>query len=410
MHKLIDRKVYTDEVRGFIGKEPIKVITGVRRCGKSGILELIKQEVLKTTDEEHVISLNFEDMAFFDLLDFRELNNYILGRMKDSEKYYIFLDEVQDVTGWERVVNSLRLKNTDIYVTGSNSKLLSGELATLLAGRYVSFDVGTLSFEEFIRFRKESGMSEGVEAGGHAILEKYIQTGGFPLLSVVPFSDTDAMKVVKDVQNSIVLKDVITRNNVKNATLLENVIAFIYDNVGRTTSIKKIADYLNSKGEGGDYDTVSNYVGYLEKSCAIKRASRYDVKGKKLLESHGKYFLADHSLQYAVRGMKPTNMSGIIENIVHNDLVRRGYTVYVGKIGDKEIDFIAEKIKGGKKVYVQVCMELRSIETIEREFSPLEAIKDHYPKYVVTMDTFWSEDRNGVKGIHLYDFLLKENL
>jgi predicted AAA+ superfamily ATPase len=410
MHKLIDRKVYTDEIRGFIGKELVKVIIGVRRCGKSGILELIKQEVLKITDEGHIISVNFEDMAFFDLLDFKVLNKYILERMNDGEKYYIFLDEVQDVTGWERVVNSLRLKNTDIYVTGSNSKLLSGELATLLAGRYVSFDVGTLSFEEFIRFRKESGLTGGVENDRYGILEKYIQIGGFPLLSVTPFTDEDSQKIVKDLQASIVLKDIIARNNVKNVPLLEKVIAFIYDNVGRTTSVKKISDYLKSKGEGGDFDTISNYINYMEKACAIKRASRYDVKGKKLLESNGKYYLADHSLQYAIRDMKTTNKPGILENIVYNDLVRRGYKVYVGKMGDKEIDFVAERTDGGDRVYVQVCMEYGSMDTVNREFSPLKEINDHYPKYVVTTDTFWNEDMNGVRGIHLYDFLLREKL
>lgn len=410
MDKLIERKAYTDEIKGFIDKEQIKIITGVRRCGKSGILELIRQEVMKSSDEEHIIFVNLEDLEFADLVSYRELNRYVVEKMKDNGKYYIFLDEIQAVEGWERAVNSLRLKNTDIYVTGSNSKLLSGEMATLLAGRYISFEVGTLSFEEFIRFRKESGLTEETADIQYDLLDKYIRTGGFPALSVIRFTDEQARRMVAEIQSSIVLKDVATRNKVKNLSLLERVIAFIYDNVGRPVSIKKITDYLKSSGGGGDYDTISSYVSYMEKACVIRRAGRYDIKGKRLLESNDKYYLADHSLQYAVRDMRTTNMSGVLENIVHNDLVRRGYKVYVGKIGTREIDFVAEKINGSKRVYIQVCMEYGSLETVEREFSPLEEIRDHYPKYVVTTDKYWNEDRNGVRGIHLNEFLLKKDL
>ncbi|MCL2148260.1 MAG: ATP-binding protein [Methanomassiliicoccaceae archaeon] len=410
MDKLIERKVYTDEIKGFIGKEPVKVITGVRRCGKSGILGLIREEVAKSTDEGHIIFMNFEDLEFKGIASYEELNGYVLERMVDEGMYYIFLDEVQAVEGWERAVNSLRLRNTDIYVTGSNSKMLSGELATLLAGRYVAFQVGTLSFEEFIRFREESGLADDGGGGRYGLLERYIRTGGFPLLSVTRFTEEQARRTVADIHSSIVLKDVASKNKVKNLPLLERVVAFIYDNVGRPVSIKKIADYLKSNGGGGDFDTISGYVGYMEDACVIKRASRYDIKGKRLLESNDKYYLADHSLQYAVRDMMATNLPGVLENIVHNDLVRRGYKVYVGRVGAKEIDFVAEKMNGGGRVYVQVCTEYGGIETMEREFSPLEAIKDHYPKYVVTMDTYWNEDRNGVRGIHLNDFLLKSDL
>jgi len=409
MHKYIERKVYTEKIKGFFDKEPIKIITGIRRCGKSGILNLVVQEAMRHTDEEHIIFINFEDSEFDDIVSYKELNRYIKERMKDDGRYYIFLDEVQAVTGWEKAVNSLRLKNTDIYITGSNSHLLSGEMATLLAGRYVAFEIGTLSFEEFIFFRKESGIVEENQYGRYDMLEKYIRTGGFPLLSVVSFTDEQARQIISDIHTSAVHKDVVKRYKVKNAPLLERVIAFVFDNVGRIVSIRKITDYLKSSGVAADFKTISTYVGHLEKACIIKKADKYDIKGKNLLDSNDKYYLADHSLQYAVRGMKKTNLPGILENIVHNDLVRRGYKVCSGRVGTKEVDFIAENIDG-EKVYVQVCTEYGSEGTTEREFSPLEQIKDHYPKYVVTMDTLWKEDRNGVAGIHLNNFLLKETL
>jgi predicted AAA+ superfamily ATPase len=408
MSKLIKRKVYTDKIKDFLDKEQIKIITGVRRCGKSEILKLVKQEALKITDESHIIFINFEDSEFDDIKTYKELNKHIADKMKDDKKYYIFLDEIQMVGAWEKAVNSLRLKNTDIYITGSNSQLLSGELATLLAGRYVAFEVNTLSFSEFIHFRAEFLIMEKPDNQ----IDEYIRIGGFPLLSTVKYSDSQIRQIVTDIQSSAVLKDVVARNKIKNIPLLERIIAFIYDNVGNLVSIRKIADYLKSNGGGADFETISSYVGYLEKACIIKKVSRFDIKGKKLLESNDKFYLADHSLQYAVRDMKRTNLPGILENIVYNELIRRDYKVYVGKMSkndNREIDFVAEKINGGERVYIQVCTEYGSKETMDREFTPLTEIKDHYPKYVVTLDRFWQENRNGVVGIHLKDFLLKEN-
>jgi len=413
--KLIERKIYTDKIKGFFDKEQIKIITGIRRCGKSEILKLVRQEALKITDEEHIIFINFEDSEFDEIVSYKELNKYIASKMKDDKKYYIFLDEIQMVSDWEKAVNSLRLKNTDIYVTGSNSQLLSGELATLLAGRYVSFEVSTLSFAEFIKFRKECGIknAEYNVAGELTELDEFIRIGGFPVLSTVKYSDSQIRQTVTDIQASAVLKDVVARNKIKNVPLLERVISFLYDNVGNLVSMRKIADYLKSNGGGADFETISSYVGYLEKACIIKKVSRYDIKGKKLLESNDKFYLADHSLQYTIRDMKRTNLPGILENIVYNELIRRDYKVYVGKMSkddNREIDFVVEKINGGEKVYVQVCTEFNSQDTIDREFNPLIELKDHYPKYVVTLDKYWKENKSGVVGIHLKDFLLKENL
>ena len=404
MTKLIGRKIYIDRIKGFIDTEFIKVITGVRRCGKSEILKLIKQEVLKNTNEEHIIFINFEDMEFSEITA-KEFHNYVTDRIKDDKKYYVLLDEIQVLAGWETAVNSLRLRNTDIYITGSNSKLLSGELATYIAGRYVSFEVNTLSFQEFIEFRKEFAF---VEYG----LDEYIKIGGFPFLSVdTKVTDDRARQVVIDIQSSAVLKDVVERNKVRNVPLLQRIIAYVYDNVGNLVSIRNIEAYLKNNG-GGNFETINNYITFLENACIIKKAPRYEIKGKKLLESNDKYYLADHSLQYAIRDMKETNMPGILENIVYNELIRRGYKVYVGKMSkddNREIDFIAEKYSGNEKVYVQVCYEYGSRETKDREFSPLTEINDNYPKYVVTMDRFAKENINGVVGIHLKDFLLKES-
>jgi predicted AAA+ superfamily ATPase len=413
-----ERKIYTDQIKGFFGKEPIKVITGIRRSGKSEILKLLTDEVRAVADEAHIIYLNFEDAEFDEIVTYKDLNRFVADKMRDEKKYYVFLDEIQRVTGWEKAVNSLRLKNTDIYVTGSNSKLLSGELATLLAGRYVAFEVGTLSFAEFLHFRKKSGLSRPAQTAAsdepHTYapldeLDEYIKTGGFPLLSTGRFTDGQARQILTGIQSSAVLKDVVARNKIKNVPLLERIIAFIYDNVGHLVSLRKIADYLKSNGGGSDFETVASYVGYLENACIITRVSRYDLKGKKLLESNDKYFLADHSLQYTVRDLKRTNLSGVLENIVYQELKRRDYRVYVGKLDAREIDFVAEKINGGGRVYVQVCTEFSSAETMDREFAPLTGLKDSYPKYVVTLDKYWQENRNGVVGIHLRDFLLKES-
>ena len=315
MAKLIERKIYIDEIKGFIDKEPIKVITGIRRSGKSEILKLAVNEVLKNTDQEHIIFINFEDYDYSDLFNPKNLHDYITSKIKDDKKHYIFLDEIQKVDGWEKVVSSLKLRNTDIYITGSNAQLLSGELATLIAGRYVTFNINTLSYKEFLYFRKENNMTSNDE------LDEFIKTGGFPLLSTRNFSPDETRKIISDIQSSVVLRDVVERNKVKNVPLLQRIIAFIYDNVGNLVSLTKIKNTLKSGGSGADFETISNYIGYLENACIIKKTSRCEIKGKKLLESIDKYYLADHSLLYIIRGIKKTNMPGILENIVNNELI-----------------------------------------------------------------------------------------
>ncbi|GHV93811.1 ATPase [Spirochaetia bacterium] len=407
---MLERTNYIEDLKGYIDKPLIKVITGIRRCGKSSLLLLFQEAILARTDKSHIIYLNFEDSEFDSILTYKNLNTYITAKITDSKRYYIFLDEIQIVENWEKSVNSLRLKNTDIYITGSNSRLLSSELATLLAGRYVSFHLYTLSFAEFVDFRKQSGLSA---AGSDEIidldkeLDAFIETGGFPLLSVNSFTQREKRQIVSDIHSSAVLRDVVQRNGIRNTQLLEKIIAFLYDNAGNPVSLKKIADYLKSQKRTADFETVYNYITYLENAFIIYKAPRYDIKGKRLLETTEKYYLADHSLQYAVRDMRQENISGILENIVFMELVRRGYRVYVGKLETKEVDFVAEKINGTGTLYIQVCLNFSNPETKEREFSPLRAIKDHWPKMVITLDKYWQTEEQGVMGIHLKDFLLR---
>lgn len=402
------RKTYLEQIKGFIDSEFVKVITGLRRSGKSELLKMIRNEVLKKTDADHVIYINFEDADFDNLLNYKALNSYFKTNIKDEKRYYIFLDEIQDVDEWEKAVNSLRLKNTDIYIIGSNSKIMSDELASKLGGRTVTFKVFPLSFREFIDFRCKTGLSDGKNLDGE--LDAYIKRGGFPVLSVTKFSDEDARKIVQDINSTALIRDVIQRYQIRRPQLLEKIIAFLYDNVGSLVSISAISKYLKNEKRSGDPETIANYIKYLEDAHILQRAQRYDIKGKKLLETLDKYYLGDHALQYAVRSFRQDKIAGILENIVYMELLRKGYTVYVGKTeGEREVDFVAEK-DGRDKIYIQVCLNFSSEATYKREFFPLLAIKDSYPKYVVTMDQFWQADENGVKGIHLRDFLLKQDL
>lgn len=418
---LFSRDNYLANIQGLIGSEDVKIIMGVRRSGKSQLLKLLRNKVLEITDDSHVLYFNFEDLRYASLTaSATAMHDHVLSLMKDDGRYYLFLDEIQEVAEWEKAVNSLRLKSTDIYITGSNSKIFSGQLSTYLTGRCFPISISPLSFAEFVEFRKQSGLSglkdclkpgyPDYEQAMKEELNAYILIGGFPLLSTHEYSQSEIKTLVEDIHSTAVLRDVVQRNNIRNVQLLDKIVSFIYDNVGSLISITSIYKYLKSQKRGAEYETIANYLTYLEEAFIIKRAQRFDVKGKKLLETNDKYYLADHSLQYAVRGVRGDRVQGVLENIVFMELVRRGYKVYVGKTdGEKEIDFVAEK--DGGYVYVQVCLEFTNYESTKaREFAPLMEIKDHYPKYVVTLDPMWQVDENGVRGIHLKDFLLKKEL
>jgi len=405
---IIKRHVYLDRIREFIDKPEVKIITGMRRSGKTEFLKMIRDEIKARADvdDTHIIYINFEDIDFEDIISSKELNNYMRDKIKDDKRYYIFLDEIQLVKDWEKSVNGLRLKNTDIYVAGSNSKIMSEELATLLGGRTVSLRIHTLSFKEFIEFRKTSGIgSDDLDSE----LETYIKIGGFPRLSVIKYTENGAREVVKEINSTALLKDVIVRHKIRQPQLLDKLVAFLYDNIGGLVSVRSIVNCIKKQGRKADPETIANYMHYLEDGFLIQRAQRYDVKGRKLLETNDKYYLSDHSQQYAVRGFREDKIQFVLENIVFNDLVRRGYSVYVGKFDVREIDFVAEK-QNGEKIYVQVCMQFSTEDVYKREFGPLKEIKDNFPKYVVSLDRFANRNDEGVVGINLKDFLLKDSL
>jgi len=416
-NKTIIRPNYLNTVKEYIDKPFVKIITGLRRSGKSELLKMLKSEVLsRGVDELHTIFINFEELDTLEITNHVKLANFITSKMTDSKRYYLFLDEVQTIEQWEKVVNGLRLKNTDIYVTGSNSKLLSGEFSSLLGGRVLTFAMHTLSYSEFLMFRRDESTNFHYFKGDtgynkYEYLEHYIKYGGFPALSVMPYSLENARKIVQDIFNTALYKDVVKRYNIRNNDLLNKIVAFLFDNVGSLTSFKNITSTLQTSGRKVDPETVANYVGYLEEAFIIKRAAPYDIKGKQLLDSNSKYYLGDHSLQYSVRDIRPDKVQGILENIVFKDLQRRGFEVYVGRLGDKEVDFVAEKQITNEKVYVQTTMEFTTPNVTEREFSPLKAIADNYPKYVVNMDRFTSDYiDDGIVAISLDKFLLKDKL
>lgn len=403
---MIERNLYIDKITSFIDKPFIKVITGLRRSGKSSILHLIKNKIVKRgISENQIIYLNFESFGTSDINNAKLLYKYVKDKIKGKKKTYIFLDEIQEVKDWEKAVNSFLVDfNVDIYITGSNSKLLSSELSTLIAGRYVAFQIQTLSFGECLTFNKK--LHNIAQNNKKKAFEHYLKRGGFPLIYNTEYSIEDTYKIVFDIYSSAVLRDTIQRHHIRDVELLERVVKYVFDNVGNSFSAQNVADYFKSQQRKVDLNTIYNYLNALESAFIIHPIPRYDIKGKEILKTQEKYFVGDPSLIYGVMGYKDRLISGILENIVMLELKRRDYKVFVGKIGNKEIDFIAEK--GTNKIYIQVSFVLASKETIEREFSALLSIPDNFPKFVVSTDDTWQETVNGVKHYNIADFLLLE--
>lgn len=401
---IIERELYVNQIKRMLNNEQIKVITGVRRCGKSYLLDLIIESLKNEgVDESHIIKIPMEDMSFSFLQDPDVCHKYLLEKIIDDDKYYIFIDEVQIINDWEKVINSLRLRNTSIIITtGSNSKILSGELATLLSGRYVEFQLRTISFSEYYKSLNNSNIDLRVA------IEQYIFKGGYPIILASSLDEVQISSIVADIFHSTVLKDVVIRNNLKDEALMSKLIDYLFDNVGNLISIRKISDYLNSNGTKTNVQTISNYIKVLEKAFIIEEAPRYDIKGKELLSFASKYYVADHSLMYVRKGFSFEYIGQVLENIVYNDLKRRGYKVYVGKLKEKEIDFIAEK--PNEKIYVQVSYTIANKDTLNRELEPLKDIKDNYKKYIVTMDSLASGNDEGIEFVYLPNFLIKESL
>ena len=402
----VRRLDYLQEVSPFIGKSFIKVLSGVRRCGKSSILSLLRDELIaQGAEAAHIIFINFESFAFSTLKTAEDLYRYIVERVQPKQRVYLLFDEIQEVEGWEKCINSCLVDfDADIYITGSNARLLSSELATYLAGRYIEIPIYTLSFAEYLQFQgcyfPQRNMTPR-EAFG-----TYLRKGGFPVIHTADYGEQEAYKIVADIYASVLLRDTIQRFNIRDIELLERVVKYTFDNIGNSFSGKNVADYFKNQKRKLDVNTIYNYLNALEAAFVLYRTSRYDIKGKELLKTQEKFYLSDVSLLYAILGYTDQKISGILENIVFLELKRRRYNVYIGKLGAKEIDFIAEK--HGAKLYIQVAYKLESQETVNREFSPLLEIRDQYPKFVVTMDEFWQENVEGVRHFYITDFLLSK--
>ena len=392
---MIKREIYIKKIKPFIDKDIVKVLTGIRRSGKSIMLKLIMEELENNgVSRENFININFENLNNKKLCTAEALNDFILSKAEKNKKYYIFLDEIQEVSEWEKCINSLRAEEEysfDIYITGSNAKLLSGELATYLAGRYVEFIIYPFSFKEFLDSVKHLYKNINTQE----IFRKYILFGGMPFLCNLNFNEEASMQYLKDIYSSIILKDITQRNNIRDIDLLQRIIAYIIMNVGNTFSATSISKFFKSENRKASPETILNYIKACEEAMLIYRVQRNDLIGKKILNINEKYYLADHGIRQAV-----------FENIVFLDLLRRGYTVRVGKIENLEVNFVCTKNED-EKLYIQVAYLLASDETIEREFSVLEKIQDNYPKYVISMDLF-NMSRNGIKHLNIIDFLLEE--
>ncbi len=404
---MISRPIYTEQLKNFINKPQIKIITGIRRSGKSTVLRLLKEALLTSgIKEDQLISLNFESFSYLEFTTAPKLYAYVKEKMQQGKKNYLLLDEIQEVDGWEKAVNAFLADfDVDIYITGSNSHLLSSELATYLAGRYVEIPVFTLSFREFLDFRKHYFPEEETKISPFAT---YLRKGGFPVIHTVNYDEETAYKVIRDIYSSVILRDSVQRYKIRDVELLERVIRYVFDNIGNTFSGKNVADYFKNQQRKTDINTIYNYLHALEGAFILYRVSRYDIKGKEILKTQEKFYASDVSLIYTTMGYRDRMISGILENIVFLELKRRGYQVYIGKLDNKEIDFIAEK--QGDKVYIQVAYKLESNQTVEREFAPLLAVDDHYPKYVVTMDDFWKDTIDGIRHLYITDFLLSDSL
>lgn len=400
---MIQRNGYVDRITAFADTPLVKILTGVRRCGKSTILAMIRERLIERgVPTESILTYRFDSMEY-DGMTAAAMYRDIKGKLAKEGRTYIFLDEVQEIKGWERVVNSLQADfDTDIYVTGSNSLMMSSEIETYLTGRYVSFRIFTLSFAEYLTFKKEHSPLESPRAE----LFNYIRLGGFPATHLRPYTDDEVYTIVRDIYNSTVFSDIVKRNQIRKIDQLERVVKFAFDNVGKTFSAKSISDYLKSENRKIDNETVYGYLEKLEKAYLLHRCSRYDVQGRELLKTREKFYAADTALRYSVLGFDPRSVAAMLENIVYLELLRRGYTVNIGKTPGGEVDFIA--VRRNEKLYVQVTREISSEATEEREYSRLNDIRDNYPKYLLTTDDFTGGNHDGIRTMHAADFLLSE--
>lgn len=401
---MIERPLYLNKIMPFVDTPFVKILTGVRRCGKSTILKMIQK---KLKEEHHItgeqiLSYRFDSMEYEDMTS-KELYQELKTKILNTKKTYLFLDEIQEINGWEKVVNTLASDyDVDIYITGSNSRMMSSEISTYLTGRYVTFHIYTLSFDEYLTFKKSYSTIYNIKQE----FNQYVRLGGFPATHLQEYSQDEVYTIVRDIYNSTIFSDIVRRNQVKKIDQLERVVKYTFNNVGNTFSAKSISNYLKSEQRKIDNETVYSYLEKLQKAYILHRCSRYDLQGKSILKTQEKFYLADISLRYAVLGYTIDSVASSLENIVYLELKRRGYDVCIGKYKDKEIDFVATK--QNEKIYVQVTQEIKSEKTQKREYEQLLEIKDNYPKYVVLTDDFAGGNYQGIKTMHITDFLLSK--
>ena len=402
---MLKRDEYIKQIVPFIDKDVIKVLTGIRRSGKSVMLKLLMEELKnRGINENQFIYINFENLKYRNLKNYEKLYDFILNKVDDKYKsYYIFLDEIQEVEEWERCVNSLRVDEEirfDIYITGSNAKLLSGELSTYLAGRYIEFIVYPFSFKEFFEIIQEKNQEIKVKEA----FQKYVKFGGMPFLHNLDYNFEASMQYLQDLYASIILKDITQRNNIRDTDLLERIINYIVMNIGNTFSATSISKFFKSENRKVATETILNYIKACEEAFLVYRVARNDLLGKKILNVNEKYYIADHGIREAIMENNQKNINQVMENIVYFEMLRRGYNIKIGKVDNFEVDFVCKK--NDETIYIQVSYLLASEDTKEREFSVLENIKDNYPKYVLSMDEF-DMSRNGIKHVNLIKFLVK---
>lgn len=396
----IFRNKYIKKIKKFIDKPIVKILTGMRRVGKSTILNTIKDQVLKDVPDENKIYMNFESFEFFDIKDDNELKDYLSKKLKDKEgKVYFFFDEIQLVKDWEKVINGLRVShNCDIYITGSNSKLISGDLATLLAGRYVEFEIQPFTFDEFSEIYRSSNLSR------EELFQKFIKIGGMPGLKYFNLEEEVSQKYLNDIYNTVLVKDVLNYNNIRDVDIFNRILSFAMQNIGANFSASAIRNYLKSENRNISVDTVLNYLEYCNKTFVLKKVPRYDLGGKKLLKVDEKYYLTDHGFRQSMGFSNVKDIEKTLENIVYIELLSRGYHVKIGKVKDREIDFVAKK--GEDVSYFQIAYLMENEKTREREFGAYDLVTDNYPKYVLSMDKLDFSQR-GIVHKNIIDFLLE---
>ena len=402
---MIDRPLYLNKIMPYVDTPFVKILTGVRRCGKSTILKMIMKKLKEERNvvDEQILNYRFDSMEYEDMTT-KELYLELKSKILQDKKMYLFLDEIQEIEGWEKVVNTLAADfDVDIYITGSNSRMMSSEISTYLTGRYITFHIYTLSFEEYLTFKKSYTTLKDLKQE----FSNYVRLGGFPATHLQDYSQDEVYTIVKDIYNSTLFSDIVRRNQIKKIDQLERVVKYTFNNIGNTFSAKSISNYLKAEQRKIDNETVYNYLEKLQKAYILHKCSRYDLQGKAILKTQEKFYLADISLRYSVLGYSVDSIASSLENIVYLELKRRGYDVYIGKMNDKEIDFVATK--QNNKIYVQVTQEIKSEKTQKREYDQLLEIRDNYPKYVVMANDFAGGNYEGIKTINIIDFLLSKD-